>query len=173
MNFFRILVLLLLLIAGCTSQNDTAPIVDTPLDPLPAPMSWPSFDEAIATAARTGMPMLIDIYSPLCGWCRKMQQDVYTDAALVGYVQGHFAYGRLNIDDSETLHEFLGHSISSQELSYSLGADGTPTTVFLTSDGTYIAKCGGYWGKEEFRTALSYVATGAWKQSTYEEYSRF
>jgi len=172
MSAARILIIALL-IAGCRPTDETEPAIISTGNVLPAPMSWPTFDEAVLTASQTGKPILIDIYAPWCGWCRKMQQDVYTDADLVAYVQNNFAYGRLNIDDPETLHTFQGYMLSSQELGYSLGAEGTPTTVFLKNDGTYIAKCAGYWGKDDLNVALRYVATGAWEHKSYEEFSQF
>ena len=171
MSLYRIL-LAVILIAGCTSNDATEPIASQTEQVLLAPMSWPTFDEAVATASNTGKLMLIDIYAPWCGWCRKMQEEVYTDATLVAYVQDNFAYGRLNIDDPETLHSFQGYTLSSQELGYSLGAEGTPTTVFLQSDGTYIAKCVGYWAKDDFRKALHYVGTGAWENLSFQEFSQ-
>lgn len=171
MSLYRTL-LAVILIAGCTSNDATEPIVSQTEQVLSAPMSWPTFDEAVATASNTGKLMLIDIYAPWCGWCRKMQEEVYTDAALVAYVQDNFAYGRLNIDDPETLHSFQGYTLSSQELGYSLGAEGTPTTVFLQSDGTYIVKCVGYWAKDDFRKALHYVGTGAWENLSFQEFSQ-
>jgi len=174
MNSIRVLIIaMVLVIIGCNSTDEAKPIVDNDkADSLLLPMSWPTFDEAISTASQTGQPILIDIYAPWCGWCRKMQQDVYTDRDLVEYVQTNFAYGRLNIDDSNTLHTFQGYTLTSQELGYGLGAEGTPTSVFLTSDGTYIAKCPGYWGKDDFKTALRYVATEAWEELSYEEFAQ-
>jgi len=173
MNMIRTLFLVVLMI-GCNSSDETArsTVDNGESDLLQTPMSWPTFDEAISTASQTGQPILIDIYAPWCGWCRKMQQEVYTDRDLVEYVQDHFAYGRLNIDDSTTYHTFQGYTMTSQELGYGLGAEGTPTSVFLTSDGTYIAKCPGYWGKEDFSIALRYVATGAWQNISYEEFAQ-
>ena len=171
MNLFRALPVILL-IAGCTSDDVSTDMVHEAETVLPAPMSWPTFDEAVATASKTGKHLLIDIYAPWCGWCQKMQEEVYTDAALVAYVQDNFAYGRLNIDDAETLHNYLGYTLSSQELGYSLGAEGTPTTVFLKSDGTYIAKCPGYWAKDDFFKALHYVGSGAWQNVSFQEFSQ-
>ncbi|MCY4159407.1 MAG: thioredoxin fold domain-containing protein [Bacteroidetes bacterium] len=164
---------MVLLTVGCRTADETQSLVSEAEERLAAPMSWPTFDEAISAASQTGKPILIDIYAPWCGWCQKMQQDVYTDAALVAYVQDNFAYGRLNIDDTKTIHTFQGYTLSSQELGYSLGAEGTPTTVFLNSDGSYIAKCPGYWGRDDFNKALHFVGTGAWKHESFEEFRQF
>ena len=166
-----IYVLIVLLVGSCNSQPQTESEVVT-AGVLDQPMEWPTFDDAVTAAQSTGKIMLIDIYAPWCGWCRRMQQEVYTDGALVGYVQDHFAYGRLNLDDAETRHSFLGQDLTSQELGYALGAQGTPTTVFLTSEGEYITRCPGYWNLESFTKAVQFVATGAWEHQSFSEFSR-
>ena len=137
------------------------------------PFPWPSFDDAVAAARVSGKPILIEIYAPWCGWCRKMQDQVYSDADLQAYLGEHFEYGRLNIDDTETRHDFEGYDVTSQELGYGLGAEGTPTTVFLQwKDGhvQYITRLPGYSDLHTFRRVLRYIATDAFHEQTFEEY---
>jgi len=163
--------LIVLLLGRCGSEPEPETAVAA-ASVLAQPMEWPTFDEALLRAESTGKFILIDIYAPWCGWCRRMQQEVYTNAALVSYVQDHFAYGRLNLDDAQTRHIFKGQIFTSQELGYALGAEGTPTTVFLTGDGEYITRCPGYWDLESFTKAVEFVATGAYERHSFSEFSR-
>lgn len=165
------LLVTIMLVGGCTTKAQPETEAD-PVVVLDRPMDWPTFDEAVDVAQTTGKILLIDIYAPWCGWCRRMQEEVYTNSALVAYVQEHFAYGRLNLDDAETRHDFLGREYTSQELGYALGAQGTPTTVFLTSEGEYITRCPGYWDLDSFNKAVQFVATGAWEHQSFSEFSR-
>ena len=134
------------------------------------PFPWPSFDEAVAAARKSGKPILIDVYAPWCGWCRKMQAEVYTDAELQAYLNEHFEYGRLNIDDTETRHQFKEYDVTSQELGFGLGAEGTPTTIFLDANADYITRLPGYSDLATFRRVLRYIGTEAYRDQTFEDY---
>ncbi len=136
----------------------------------PTPFAWPTFDEAVAAAEKSGKPILIDIYAPWCGWCRKMQKEVYGNEAIEAYVKKHFEYGRLNIGDDETQHPFKDYGPTSQKLSYSLGAQGTPTTVFLEKNGDYITRLDGFWNLESFDKAVRYIGSGAYRAQEYEDF---
>jgi thioredoxin-related protein len=137
---------------------------------IATPFEWPTFDEAVAAAEKSGKPILIDLYTPWCGWCRKMQKEVYGQEAVQAYVKTHFEYGRLNIDDNETEHQFKGYELTSQQLGYALGAQGTPTTVFLDTNGDYITRLDGYWELDAFNKAIRYIGSGAYHDQSYEEY---
>ena len=160
------ILLALTLLARC-APTEEADKAAAPPDPMTVanntPFEWPSFDEAVVTGQREGKPVLIDIYAPWCGWCARMQQEVYGNTTLAAYVQHNFAYGRLNIDDHQTRHNFMGYTFTSQELGYALGASGTPTTVFLSEEGTYITRLAGYTALEPFGEALRYIVSGAYQ----------
>ncbi len=166
--------LALLLAAGCTQADEANSPAPSPQDPATVanntPFAWPSFDEAIATGKRQGKPILIDIYAPWCGWCARMQQEVYGNATLAAFVHHNFSHGRLNIDDAETTHSFMGYTLTSQELGYAFGATGTPTTVFLTYEGVYITRMDGYMALEPFGKVLQHIASGAYQAGTPESF---
>lgn len=131
---------------------------------------WVPFDDALAAAKNSGKYVLVDIYAPWCSWCRRMQKEVYTDEELRAYLAKHYESGRLNIDDSETRHQFKGYDLTSQELGYGLGAEGTPTTVFLDSNGEYITRLPGYADLDTFNKVVRYIGSESFRDLTFQEY---
>lgn len=131
---------------------------------------WQTFTEAMTKAQANGKIVLVDIYAPWCGWCRKMQHEVYTQDNIKQHLGDYFEVARLNIDDDETMHAFRDTTLSEMILSYSLGAEGTPTTVFLGADGTYITRLPGYANTEQFDKVLRFIGTEAYKEQSFQEF---
>ena len=168
-----VLIIAVPFLPGCaqsTSEPAEAASIQEAQDVPSTPFTWPTFDEAVAAAAQSGKPILIDIYAPWCSWCRRMQKEVYGNDAIETYVKKHFEYGRLNIDDGQTQHRFKDYELTSQQLGYALGAQGTPTTVFLDKNGDYITRLDGYWNLDSFDKALHYIGSGAYHHQKYEEF---
>ncbi|GMQ81666.1 MAG: thioredoxin fold domain-containing protein [Rhodothermia bacterium] len=135
-----------------------------------SPVKWPSFESALESAKDSGKIILIDVFSPTCPWCRKMQAEVYTDKQLQNYLYSTFEIGRIDISiDSDTVN-FKGYELSSAQLGAGFGATGTPTTIFMEPSGEYITRLPGYHGLDDFREVLKYVGSGSYKDMSFEEY---
>ncbi len=135
-----------------------------------APLDWLTFDEALTAAEVSGRTVLVDVYAPWCPWCAKLQTEVYAKSHVRDYLNSNFETARLNIDDEENVISFKGFELSSSELASGLGADGTPTVVFLSSKGDYITRVPGFLEADEFMQVLKYIGTGAFHHESFQDY---
>ena len=131
---------------------------------------WIGFAEALERAEQSNKAILVDVYATWCGWCAKMQDEVYTEAPLLDYLNAHFETARLNIEETADTIAFKGFTLNSAELSAAFGAQGTPTTVFLDPAGEYITRLGGYLDVEGFTTVLNYIGSESYKEKSFEEF---
>jgi thioredoxin-related protein len=133
-----------------------------------APIGWKSFDEAIANQSQK--KILIDIYAPWCGWCRRMHQEVYPNAEVQEYLLEHFNLTRLDITEEGDTLSFKGYRLNSMTLAGGLGATATPTTVFLEPNGDYITRLPGYASTEDFLNILQFIATNAYQTQSFQDF---
>ena len=157
---------LLSVVAACAQE---------PSDPAasanPAQLVRYSFEDAVAEGARQQKPVLVDIYAPWCGYCRKLQEVTYADAAVRRYVAETFVVARLDGDDPETQYAFKGYTFNGVELAQAMGMQGFPHTVFLTADGAPITSLPGYHDPEPFLQVLRFIGSEAYQQETFQSFS--
>ena len=133
-------------------------------------IEWLSFQEAVTAAEVSGRVVLVDVYAPWCPWCARLQSEVYTRTDIREYLNEHFEIARLNIEEAEDMIQFKGFSLTSAELASGLGAEATPTTVFLEANGDYITRVPGFVEGDEFVNVLKYIGSGAFRKESYQTY---
>lgn len=94
-----------------------------------------SLDEGLRIARQENKPIMVDFYTDWCGWCKKLDQDTYS-----------------NPEVQELAEEFVcvkvdGDSDRSSVSRY--GIRGYPTILFLDSNGEEIDRNVGYAGPDE------------------------
>ena len=142
----------------------------TALAQSPRAAVWIPFEEALEMGKKAEKMVLVDIWSPRCGWCRKMQEEVYTRDDVLDYLDEHFITGRLNIDVRDDTLSYLGYELSSADLSVGFGARGTPTTVFLTPDGGYITRLPGYHDYDSYWPVLQFIGSESFRDMSFQEF---
>ncbi len=155
------------LVAGAQSSTEGYSLL-TNASPL---VPWVPFENAVDKAEISGKKVLVDIFSPSCSWCRKMQQEAYTDSMILGYIATHFETARLDIEVLDDSLSYRDLSLSSGQLAYGFGASGTPTTVFLMPNGDYITRLPGYAPTDEFLKVLKYIATDAFLNMSFGDFA--
>ncbi|MDH7515841.1 MAG: DUF255 domain-containing protein [Bacteroidota bacterium] len=132
-------------------------------------VAWKKYAEGREAARANGKKVLIDVYTTWCGWCRKMDREVYADSAVALYLDQHFVSVKLNAESAET-HEADGEKRTEKAIAAAYGISSYPATVFLLPDGTPLTKVPGFIPRETFLHMLEYIATDAYKTTGWNAF---
>lgn len=100
----------------------------------PKQLNWySSYQKALADSKKTNRPIFIDIYADWCGWCHKLDRDVYSTSQFITYMQGYVPV-KLNAEDNGEGTEFAKR----------FQVDGFPTLIVTDSEGNVTNRIGGY-----------------------------
>jgi len=163
------LALVALSLVGTSFVSAQAPAIENPTELAPQ-IEWPNFNSAFESAIKSKKLVLIDVWSSTCSWCRKQQTEVYTQPELQTFLFDKFELGRLNLDVTDDTVAFRGYTLSSQMLAGGLGASGTPTTVFMEADGSYITRLQGFHAYEDFYDVLRFIGSESFRDMSFEEF---
>ncbi len=108
----------------------------------PLPFLSLTFDEAVLQARAERKLILVDVYTDWCGWCTKMDQDVFTDARVQAALL-EFVPIKVNADKGG------GRSVASR-----YRVRGLPTFLLVNGDGELVGRFEGYLPAEAFLLKL-------------------
>lgn len=163
---FSIAVVTGLLFAGCSSSNKQEGNTTSE-----AQDSKAHYAAAVAKAKSENKLVLVDVYTDWCGWCKRMDKDVYTDAKVQAELNKYFAFAKLNAE-SPNKQVFQGSEVSEQTIAGNLKVSGYPTTIFMTSDEQVIQTLPGYVKAPDFALALRYIGSQAYKSQDFESWKK-
>src|SRR5205823_6065945 len=64
----------------------------------PKPLTWRTWDAGLREASGAKRPILVDVYTNWCGWCKRMDRDVYSRADVQDYLSRRFVLIKLNAE---------------------------------------------------------------------------
>jgi thiol-disulfide isomerase/thioredoxin len=100
-----------------------------------------SFDAAMKQAKATGRPVMVDFYTDWCGYCKKLDAEVYTDAQVIR-AAGKFISVKMNAEKE-------GYTQARQ-----YQVTGFPTILFLDAQGGVVGTVRGYAPAPVFMAAM-------------------
>lgn len=145
----------------------------------PENTKWISLQEAEQSFQQEKRPILIDLYTDWCGWCKVMDRKTYRNQKVSAYLANKFYTVKFNAEGkSEVLwkgkkfsynsqyrtHEFAMY-LSSGQLSY-------PTTVILPADGSAPQAIPGYLEPKDFEIVLKYFGEGYYGKMPFQQFQR-
>ena len=120
---------------------------------------WRDWNTGLREAASSSRPVLVDVHTEWCGWCKRMNRDVYARKDVREYLQKRFVTISLDAEGGEAA-QYEGKTFTSRSLAARFRVTGYPTTIFLAPDGTHLANVPGYIPAERFLLLLRYIGDG-------------
>lgn len=119
----------------------------------PAPGAWKAldwehdYDKALEKAKKDKKVVMVDVYTDWCGWCKKLDKDVYGDAKVSEKLSKDFIACKINPEKSA----------QNRKIADKFGTRGYPHIVFVNGDGKKISEIGGYLPAKEFLKQLEKI----------------
>lgn len=150
--------------------------------PGPSGVKWLTVEQAEKLMTNAPKPVFIDTYTDWCGWCKKMDQDTFSDPVIAEILNNKFYPVKFNAEGKEKV-SFLGQTFindgkygNAHQLAVALlqGELSYPTVVFLTKeeDKVMVTPIKGYRQARDMELFLSYFADRAYEKLSLDEYQK-
>ncbi|MBK8598633.1 MAG: thioredoxin family protein [Holophagales bacterium] len=106
-----------------------------------------TFDEALARARSEKKLLLVDVYTDWCGWCKKLDREVFSDARVAEAARNLVAV-RVNAEKG-------GEKVAER-----YDVQGYPVVLFVDGSGTVVKRIDGYVDATEMLRILSALPKG-------------
>lgn len=122
-------------------------------------LAWRGWDEGLKEAKKRNLPVLVDVYTDWCGWCKRMDRDVYAKPEVQDYLNRKFVTVKLDAEAADPAR-YQERSFTSRSLAARFDITGYPTTIFLRANGDHLINAPGYIPADRFLMVLRYIGDG-------------
>lgn len=171
--------LLALVLAGpalAQSEGSTPTVIrggTTPSATAPGEkIRWTDVADGFVEAKRSGQPLLVDVSTQWCGWCKKMGRTTYADPAVRAYVNKKFIASKVDAEDDARRVEYGGVESTHRQFADSFRINQYPTALFFAPDGTLITQVPGFVKPEVYIEVLRYIGDGHYRTTSWDAFQR-
>ncbi len=142
-------------------------------------MKWMTLQEAQEAMRKEKRPILIDLYTDWCGWCKTMDKKTYTNPKVIAYLEANFYAVKLNAEtkDAVTWNEKTYNFNSANRtndfaLFLTYGRLSYPTTVIIPTDNSGPQPVPGFLEPKDLELVVRYFGDGKYGKQPFEAYQK-
>lgn len=106
-------------------------------------VNWIGLQEAFEMQATSPKPIIIDVYTDWCGWCKHMEKTTYRDPQIVSYINTNFYAVKYNAETHDTISiqgkQYMNSAPKGAKGTHAfakeVGAKSYPTTLLYDKNG--------------------------------------
>ncbi|HQO89849.1 MAG: DUF255 domain-containing protein [Chitinophagales bacterium] len=147
-----------------------------------ADIKWTPIEKSMAEAKAANKKfILINLYTDWCGWCKKMEENTFSEPSVIEAMNKTFVSAKFNAETATPV-EFNGKSYTfvkngargANQLAMDLGSVGGklgyPTLVILDSNGNKLQAFPGFKDIETLTVILQYFESESYKKMDFQQY---
>lgn len=140
-------------------------------------VQWMSVAELQVAYSKAPKPIIVDVYTSWCGWCKVMDKETYRNTKVANYINEHFYAVKLDAETKE-IFDWNGKQYAyndayqSNDLAVYLmgGQMSYPTTVLLPSLASQPGPMAGFLKPNELEAPLKFFGEDNYKTTTYQQF---
>lgn len=133
-------------------------------------LKWLSYSQGLTKSKVEDIPALIYFYSDNCGYCRKIENETFSNEEITRIMNQDFSLIKINSNSADIVL-VNGEEITERALSSTVyQVRGNPTVWFLDEGNKKIAPLPGFVEQDIFKNVLIYIKDNYYKEYSFPEY---